>query len=738
MGGKSKSVTVGYRYYVGLHFVLCHGPVDNISKISVDDRLAWSGNTTGGTISIAAEELFGGTGREGGVSGSINIMMGGKTQPKNDYLMSKLGASIPAFRGVVSAVLNQVYIGLNPYMKPWKFRATRIQTGSRGDPQWYATKASIGQDMNPAHIIRECLTNYEWGMGYGAGDIDDTSFIAAADTLYNEGFGLSFLWTKETPIEEFISQVAQHIDAAIYVDRASGKFKIKLIRNDYVIGSLMTLNETNVLSVEDYQSSVLSELVNCVTVNFWDASTGKDSSILAQDLSMIAAQGATINSTVNYGGVTNGTLAAKIAARDLRTLSNPIIQCTIKATRSAAALTVGDPFILNWPDYGVSNLIMRVTRMSLGSMTDGTIEIQAVQDVFGLTTVLFVPPAPIAWTDPVTQPVDMAHKFVKEIPYFELVRNSGQDDVDAMLVSHPTAGYFMSTGAEPSNDSINYDLYVDNGSGFQSQGKGDFCPTATLNGSLSVTAGSVNINNTMSIDLVTVGMLCQVDNEIMRVTAITASSVAFSRGVLDTVPAPHASGARIFFWQGYADSDEVEYVSGESVSVKMLPTTGKGTLALASASASSLTFAARAIRPYPPGQWQISGSYYPTTLLDTPISTSWVHRHRTQQTGSVPLNFYDGSVGPEAGTTYSIRLYNNDTNVLLYSVDGITGNSHASSNFPSPTGRYNLRMELWSVRDGYASTYKHSHVFEYINITYINTEDLSRFITEAGDLITTE
>lgn len=35
-GGKgSKSVTVGYRYYAGMHLALCHGPVDSLNKIVV-------------------------------------------------------------------------------------------------------------------------------------------------------------------------------------------------------------------------------------------------------------------------------------------------------------------------------------------------------------------------------------------------------------------------------------------------------------------------------------------------------------------------------------------------------------------------------------------------------------------------------------------------------------------------------------------------------------------------------
>ena len=42
MGGRSKSQTVGYRYSLGAHLALCHGPVDAIREIRVDDRTAWS------------------------------------------------------------------------------------------------------------------------------------------------------------------------------------------------------------------------------------------------------------------------------------------------------------------------------------------------------------------------------------------------------------------------------------------------------------------------------------------------------------------------------------------------------------------------------------------------------------------------------------------------------------------------------------------------------------------------
>jgi len=127
MGGSSKSQTVGYRYYLGMHLAICHGPVDSITEIQVGERQAWSGNlTASGRITVNMPELFGGEKREGGISGAIDAAFGQAAQMPSDYLVSKIGAPQPAYRGILSLILRQVYIAANnPYMKPWAVRVKR-------------------------------------------------------------------------------------------------------------------------------------------------------------------------------------------------------------------------------------------------------------------------------------------------------------------------------------------------------------------------------------------------------------------------------------------------------------------------------------------------------------------------------------------------------------------------------------------------------------------------------------
>ena len=218
MGGSSKSQTVGYRYRMGLHLALCQGPVDAVQEIQMGDRTAWGDADRGilssghglTSIGINKPDLFGGDSHEGGVVGNIDVLAGGAGQGRNDYLMSRLGSAIPAFRGVLSLVARKIlFAANNPYIKPWAVRVRRFTAGWHGQA-WMEWNAEVrvwdddeGQEisvgMNPAHILVQCLTDPHWGMGYPQDSIG-WSFWNAASALSNEGFGLNLVWTRQQSI----------------------------------------------------------------------------------------------------------------------------------------------------------------------------------------------------------------------------------------------------------------------------------------------------------------------------------------------------------------------------------------------------------------------------------------------------------------------------------------------------------------------------------------------------------
>ena len=80
MSGGGKEYTVGYWYGLGMHMVLCHGPVDEVQEVQVGERTAWTGSaTSNASININRRDLFGGEEREGGVDGTLDVMMGAQT-----------------------------------------------------------------------------------------------------------------------------------------------------------------------------------------------------------------------------------------------------------------------------------------------------------------------------------------------------------------------------------------------------------------------------------------------------------------------------------------------------------------------------------------------------------------------------------------------------------------------------------------------------------------------------------
>ena len=713
MGGSSKSVTVGYRYYLGMHLAICHGPVDAITEVQVGERQAWSGNlTTSGRITVNAPELFGGEKREGGISGSVDAAFGEAGQAANDYLVSKIGAPQPAYRGLLSLVLRQVYIAANnPYIKPWAVRVKRCFR------DWYPTKAEISGAANPAHIIYESLTNSAWGMGYPVVSIDDASFKAAADALSAEGFGLNMIWLQQSTIEQFVREVLDHIGGVLTTSPSTGRFILKLVRANYTLASLPVLDPSNVIELESFQRAAWGETTNELVLIYTKSDSYKETSITVQDLANIQAQGAVVSQTRRYPGITAAALAARVAMRDLAAVSTPLEQVRLKVTRRAWRLTPGDVFNLSWPTLGIDGLAMRIAAIDGGTLTQGTISIDAVEDVFGLPQASYTAPQPSGWVDPVPAPSATSPRRLVEAPYWDIARAMSASELAYL---DATDCYLQTLGARPASGALNYDIYskTSSASTYSQRSQGEFCPNAVLAADVGrAVTSTITYGSEVDIDLVTVGGYAYLNDEAVAITAINTStkSLTVNRGVLDTVPTSHAAGSRIWFADGAQGVDPTEYAAGETVNARLLTVTGKGTLALASAPTDSLAMNRRQNRPYPPGNVKINNVAYPAVAKGD-LVISWAHRDRLSQTVSlVPQT--NGNIGPEASVTYTLRIYG-EAGSLRRTYSGLTGASQtytlADDTADSGLGRPNaaLRIELESNRSGVISLQKHSIAFE--------------------------
>ncbi|WKB54391.1 phage tail protein [Eleftheria terrae] len=714
-GGSKKKVTVGYWYGLGAQLALCHGPVDAITEIRVGERVAWSGEATGNTtLGIHQPGLFGGEEREGGVDGAVEVLMGGPDQGRNAYLQEQLGADIPAFRGIVCLVLRRVWVAaMNPYIKPWSVRARRMPRG------WYTSHAAIGADANPAHIVRECLTNADWGMGYPAVDMDDASFRAAADTLYAEGFGLSLLWSQEETIESFVLSVLKHIDGVLFVHPRTGLFVLQLARAGYQLDRLQVFDPSSVLRIEEFTRPSWGETVNQVTVVYRDAASDKDASVTVQDVAAVQLNGGVAATSIQYPGISHAALANRVAMRELKQLSASLAKCTFIGNRQAAGLQIGDVIKLAWPPYGIEQLPMRVVRIAYGELTNGAVRVDCVQDVFGLPQSVYLAPPSSGWREPTSEPQPCPQQLLFEVPYWWVVQDLTGESDSRLGDIDELDGLVAACGTRPSGDAFGIKVFARLSGGFEEKGSGSFTPSAVLADALPQSAAQVRVPLVWASDLVEVapGGLALVNAEWLKVADVEAASpaVVLERGLLDTVPGHHPAGSRLWFVEEGRHYLQPEYVAGETVRAKLLTQTPRGTLPANVATEIRLQLNKRFIRPYCPGRLQVNGRAYPVAVAG-PISVSWATRNRRSQTAYLVLQA-EGSVTPEAGQTTTVRFYG-ETGRLCRTMTGLIGDSVtwplAQELADSGLGRVNgrLRIEVEAARDGHTSWQHHNIEFE--------------------------
>jgi len=700
--GKGETcVTTGFRYFAGLHLVFCHG-LDSLLGIRVGEKWAWTGSVAAnGAVSINKPELFGGEGREGGVRGTVDACFGLASQPRNSYLQSVLGANVPAFRGLFALVARKCMLSANnPYIKEWAILGRRTRIGWRDDlADIVAADGYV--DMNPAHIIRETLTNTTWGgMGYPEADLDGDAFNTAATLLHAEGFGLSLLWAKNTSVEDFLKIILDHIDGKLYYSHITGLLKLKLVRNDYNIGGIPVLSESNILELIDYTGPAATESINQVVVNYVDRENNP-CAVTVQDLAGITRMGGQINSTtLNFVGIADGSLAAKVAARELQQLCQPISSCTLVINRKQSLLEPGDCFNFCWGPLGIENMAMRVDTVEIGLHTDSSIRIVAVRDVYGLGAVTITEPANSLWSSSLNEPASAVRRKIHEITWWQFVREYAGESEAVLAELDDSSTLLTCFCGRPSSDALNYELWTRNvgATDWVKRDTDSFPFTGTLAVAVPPAVSSVLQlqEGMLDTDLVQVGTYAALGSELVAVTAIDPVNVTVTvnRGVLDTIPVAHAAGEYLWFHQGFYGLDKEDRAVGESVEVKILPSTSLGRLGLEDAAADVVSCVGRMMRPYPPGNVQVNGSRWPQTIgANEGMIITWSHRNRLAQT--ITLVRQDGGdIGPEAGVSYTLRFYG-DGDLLLREATGVTATSYT----------YTVAMEAEDLGIATAVTY---------------------------------
>lgn len=732
MGGKgSKKVTVGYRYSWDVQAGLGRGPVNEIVSIMADKKTVFAGTpgqiSSSTSVYIDKPGLFGGddTGGEGGIQGQLDIMMGEPDQVPPASLLKLLTGLVPGFRGVVTTFFSGLVSCYSASPKPWLYRVRRTTKGWDGDV-WYPEKATImlesteGQlddesdllpdqianlqtihAMNPAHILVECATNRDWGRQLTlADDLNLDSYRAAADTLYEEGFGLCFRYNRQNGLDTFVQQVLDHVGAVQYADLETGKLTLKLLRGDYSVDDLPVFTYDNgIIAVQDDDSASITSNPNEIVVTWHDPVTNADGEVRAQNLGAIQNTGLN-SSSVEYKAIPTHSLAARVAQRDLETAQSELTRLVIQFDRRGGILRPGDVFRVQLPDRNIDNMVLRVGKIE--ESDTGVLTLTVVQDVFGLPSTSYSSgQQDSGWTplDKSARPVTI--KRLIELPYAVLAGTVSEAELNYLK---PESGYPGVMAIAPTSLSINYLLQTRAaGASFADRGQGDWTPSGTL------TAPVGRLDTVLHVSMAifpAVGDGLMVNDEVMRVDAvdIPAGTITVGRGCMDSLPSGHFAGDRCWAYQDTLDSDGLEYLSGETIEARLLTRTSTETLAEAAAPVVRMVMSGRQARPYLPGNIRINGIAYPDMVAgtDTFILT-FSHRDRILQADRL-IDCTENSIGPEPGTEYLINLIRRDSGDVIWTLT--TSSTRVSVPYVTggniSVGHY---LTLRSLRSGLMSLY---------------------------------
>lgn len=645
------NVTVGYKYYLGLQFGLCRGDGSTgLLRIWVGDDLLWGGPAVGfgsvGVINIDEPDFFGGDELgAGGIVGTLRFHPGTTSQAVSAYLsqfqQSAVGTNkTPRYTGTSYLTLEHGYVGNSTTLKNWSFELQRITNGLSLD---LAEKIINGYDANPMNVTYELITNTEWGFGHPAAKIDLTNFEDAANTLAAEGCGFSMLVDSALESSAFKEEIERQINGKIFLSPQDGKWRVKLARDDYSINSVPELKkDTNILAVEDFTRGSWVDTQNQVRLFYFDRDLDyKERPAPAFDMAnaMIQGGGTVLTmrnepSEVRFPGIKNSTFANQTAWRVLRSISYPLAKAKVTVDRSLWDVLPFDVVAWTDADLGFTKMPMRVNGIDYGSLDDGQIVLDLVQDIWKFAAGSFGDPPGTGWTPPVDTLAPFDNVFVFESPRAMLARAAGFAGTYTDRVATAAArkgaevGYeiFQRVGAAAYVSGGHEDQVIRLGTLTSSLPRGDVssvtfnvtCATAAdksailaaFNYAVSATDLGTNLLNVLRIG-----------NEFMIATDVasgTGNTVDFSgvyRQMMDSVQVAHASSAVVWMLFMGIGMAQQTYANGDSVDVKLLPTSRSDEVAIGSVTAANVSMANRLRRPYPPGLLALNGTNNDTTSV---------------------------------------------------------------------------------------------------------------------------
>lgn len=347
---------------------ICLGPNVRLRGIYAEDKIAWSGNLGPGrsefTISPTNETFL---------KGVSVVYHSGQFNQAPDPLFAEIpdtpgyiGVAYVIFRGLdIDKIKSQISFDVEYFVNPLGLANSRNR---------------YRDDINPASVIYDVLTNTWGGAGFLPEEIDMPSFTEAARTYSDENNFCSIGAINEIPTYELIDAVNFQTRSVLYQNPKTGKIELRPLRQssslDY--GKMKKFGPGNVLDLRNFNKGSWANTSSVVQGTYMDReqlytmapvmATNTASSLAKQQAVKVA-----------FPFVTNMELAQQLVTRELSFSLLPRFSVTIVTTRDGAELVPGQVVLLDWPEYEFWGVPCSVISVEKHSLDENTVSVKVIQ-----------------------------------------------------------------------------------------------------------------------------------------------------------------------------------------------------------------------------------------------------------------------------------------------------------------------------------------------------------------------
>lgn len=388
MGGTGGTTLTGYEYFGGLAQVICMGEITRVTRVANGDTVIWEGDVDQSSRDSDGKTALSTT------LGTGYIYWGRDDQVANSELEAALvdfgtgptTVPIPAWRHWALFVMPECAFGTQPAPP------TLIFDFERRLDLLPLTAHEIDGDAVLPEVIYDLLTNEIYSVGIDAGRIDTDQFVAAAETIIEEGIGVSPQLDDVTTVRDFIATLLHYIDAFLVYQ--AGKIGIKLIRKESTAGAI-AIDESALTDEPQIAGATMADTWNFTRLVFTDRENNWDSQAVEpyDDHANAAIQGENVPHDVELPFVTQRSVAKILARRRGIAGGIPQTSMTLRLLPSFRTLKPGDLISLSYAKLGISNRIMRVMSRELGGSGNREVVIEAVTELTRDEAEDYTPPA---------------------------------------------------------------------------------------------------------------------------------------------------------------------------------------------------------------------------------------------------------------------------------------------------------------------------------------------------------